>query len=108
MYVQNFVVRVQFHMHYAKRLDRLEKENVIQKEEHSGWATTIVVVTKTNGVRLCGDFKVTINHNVIPEHYPLPNAEDMFVSLNDGKVFSKINLTHAYQQLETVFDYQYA
>ena len=81
-------------------LDRLEKENVIQKVEHSDWATPIVVVPKTNGVRLCGDFKVTINPNVIPEHYPLPNAEDMFASLNGGKVFSKIDLTHAYQQLE--------
>ena len=44
--------------------------------------------------------KVTINPNVIPEHYPLPNAEDMFASLNDGIVFSQIDLTHAYQQLD--------
>ena len=43
---------------------------------------------------------MTINPNVIPEHYPLPNAEDMFASLNGGNVFSKIDLTHAYQQLE--------
>ena len=81
-------------------LDRLEKENVIQKVEHSDWATPIVVVPKTNVVHLCGDFKVTINPNVIPEHYPLPNAENMFASLNGGKMFSKIDLTHAYQQLE--------
>ena len=81
-------------------LDRLEKENVIQKVEHSDWATPIVVVPKTNGVRLCGDFKLTMNPNVIPEHYPLPNAEDMFASLNGGNVFSKIDLTHAYHQLE--------
>ena len=30
-------------------LDRLEKENVIHKVEHSDWATPIVVVPKTNG-----------------------------------------------------------
>ena len=64
-------------------------KNVIQKVEHSDWATPIVMVPKTNGVRLCGDFKVTINPNVIPEHYPLPNAEDMLASLNGGRVFSK-------------------
>ena len=61
-----------------------------------------MVVPKTNRVRLCGDFKVPNNHNVIPEHYPLHNAEDMFASLNGGKVFSKIDLTHAYQQLEII------
>ena len=59
-----------------------------------------MVVPKTNGVRLYGDFKVTINPNVIPEHYLLPNAEDMFVSLNGGKVLIKIDLTRAYQQLQ--------
>ena len=89
-----------FRKKVENELDRLEKENVIQKVEHSDWATPIVVVPKTNGVRLCGEFKVTINPNVIPEHYPLPNAEDMFASLNGGNVFSKIDLTHAYQQLE--------
>ena len=55
---------------------------------------------KTNGGRLCGDFKVTINPNVIHEHYPLHNAEAMFTSLNCGKLFSIIDLTHAYKQLE--------
>ena len=55
---------------------------------------------KINGVHLCGDFKVTINPNVIPEHYPLPNADDMFASLNGGNVFNKIDLTHAYQLVE--------
>ena len=78
-----------------KELDRLEKENVIQKVEHNDWATP-----KTNGVHLCGDFKVTINPNVLPEHYPIHNADDMYASLNGGKVFSKIDLTHVYQQLE--------
>ena len=73
---------------------------MIQTVEHSDRAPQILVISKTNGVRLCGDFNMTITPNVIPEHYPLPNAEDMFASLNAGKVFSKIDLTYAYQQLE--------
>ena len=51
-------------------------------------------------VRICEDFKVTINPNVEREHYPLPNVEDLFASLAGGKVFSKLDLSHAYQQLE--------
>ena len=74
-------------MYYAKKveneLDRLEKENVIHKVEHSDWATPIVVVPKTNGVRLCDDFNVT-NPNVIHKHYPQANAEDMFASPNNN------------------------
>lgn len=82
-------------------LDRLEKERIIQKVDHSDWSAPIVVVPKANKtVRICGDFKVTINPNVEREHYPLPNVEDLFASLAGGKVFSKLDLSHAYQQLE--------
>ena len=64
---------------------------MIQKVEHSNWATPI---------QMENAFVVTINPNVISEHYPLPNNEDMYASLNGGKVFNKMDLTHTYQQLE--------
>ncbi|KAG1941992.1 retrotransposable element [Pimephales promelas] len=34
------------------------------------------------------------------KEYPLPNVEDLFATLAGGKVFSKIDLSFAYQQLE--------
>ena len=38
-------------------LDRLEKEQVLEKVTHSDWATPLVVIRKPGGkVRLCGNF----------------------------------------------------
>ena len=77
-------------------LTRLQEENIIRKVD-----TDIVVVPKANKtVIICGYFKVTINSNVEREHYPLPNVEDLFVSPAGSKAFSKLDLSHAYQQLE--------
>ena len=84
-----------------KELDRLEQEGVIFKVPTSDWAKSIVPIVKRSGdVRICGDFKVTINPQLQIEQYPLPRIEDIFASLSGGERFTKIDLTQAYLQLE--------
>lgn len=82
-------------------LEKLEKEGIITKVDWSEWATPIVPVPKSNGsVRICGDFKVTINPELKVDHYPLPRIEDVFANLSAGEKFTKIDLRQAYLQLE--------
>ncbi|KAJ1524592.1 hypothetical protein ONE63_011078 [Megalurothrips usitatus] len=64
------------------------------------WATPIVPVFKGTGrPRLCGDYRITVNHVITPDHYPMPTVEDVFSTLCGGTVFSKIDLTQAYTQV---------
>ena len=51
-------------------------------------------------LRICGDYKVSINPWVRTEGYPLPTVRDLFSTLANGKYFTKLDLQHAYQQLE--------
>ena len=59
------------------------------------------VVPKPDGaIRLCGDYKTTVNPALKIDKYPLPKIEDIFASLRGSTVFSKIDLKQAYSQME--------
>ncbi len=82
-------------------ISRMETAGIITKIPHSDWATPIVPVIKPDQtVRLCGDFKSTVNPVLNVNQYPMNKIEDMFAKLSDGDKFSKIDLAHAYQQME--------
>ncbi|XP_078253747.1 ER membrane protein complex subunit 2 isoform X1 [Rhinoraja longicauda] len=81
-------------------LDRLEKANIITPVKHSEWAAPVVPVEKKDHtIRLCGDYKLTVNQAATTETYPLPRIEELMATLSGGKVFSKIDLASAYQQV---------
>ncbi|CAB3238863.1 unnamed protein product [Arctia plantaginis] len=103
VYVRARTVPLALRARVQRELERLEAEGTIYRVEHSEYGTPIVPVIKTNGdIRICGDYKVTINRKLKREFYPLPRIEELFATLSGGKEFSKIDLTHAY--LQTVLD----
>ena len=58
-------------------------------------------VRKGDGsIRLCGDFKVTVNRYVMNPEHPIPDPDELYQRLNGGKLFSKLDLSQAYQQVE--------
>ena len=60
----------------------------------------MVVVRKKNGsIRLCGDFKVSVNPHIEANEYPIPNPTDLLASISGATVFSKLDLSQAYAQL---------
>ena len=76
------------------------QEGILEPVTHSEWAAPVVPIVKQDGsVRLCGDYKLTINRAAVVERYPLPRIEDMLSCLAKGKVFTKLDLSHAYMQL---------
>ena len=88
-----------------EELDRLEKQGVWKKVSYSRWAAPIVPVLKDakdpNGpVRICGDYKLTVNQCAPLDNYPIPNVRDQLAMLSGGQKFSKLDLSQAYQQLE--------
>ena len=63
-------------------LDRLESCGILEKVDYSLWAAPIVAVTKKDGkIRICGDYKVTVNQSLEVDQYPLPKPDELFASL---------------------------
>jgi hypothetical protein len=84
-----------------RELSRLENEGILSKVDTSEWAPPIVPVMKPNGsVRICGDFKTTVNPMLNVDQYPLPRIDEIFVTLAGGQKFTKIDLRQAYLHLE--------
>ena len=82
-------------------LRKLEEQSIIVPVKYSSWAAPVVSILKPDGtLRLCGDYKVTVNEVTKIESYPLPRIEELFSSLVGGKLFTKLNLSHAYLQVE--------
>jgi len=88
-------------------LDRLIAEGVLVPVDAAEWATPIVAITKKDeSIRLCGDFKVTLNAHIQSNIHPIPNPTDLLSNLSGATVFSKLDVSQAYNQLPLHADSQ--
>jgi hypothetical protein len=82
-------------------LQRLEQNGIITPVSYSNWAAPIVVVKKASGkIRLCVDFSTGLNSALESHDYPLPTPDDIFSKMAGCSIFSKIDLSDAYFQVE--------
>ena len=85
-----------------QELDRWLEESIAEKVEpsaNSGWGTPLVPIPKGQGVRLAADYRITVNPQLLPQTHPTPTPEEVFAGVR-GKVFARLDLKNAYQQME--------
>ncbi|XP_033014676.1 uncharacterized protein K02A2.6-like [Lacerta agilis] len=83
-----------------EELDKLVEQGVLEPVSHARWETPIVCPLKANGaVRICADYKCTLNKALQQNAYPVPVVSHVLASLAGGQIFAKLDLAQAYQQL---------
>ena len=83
-----------------RELEKLQSMGIISPVQFSKWAAPIVPVVKQSGeVRICGDYKITVNRASTADSYPLPRVDELLANLAGGQYFSKLDLSQAYLQL---------
>ena len=76
---------------------------VLEKVEFADLVALIITVLKDDeNVRVCDDYKMTINK---PSSGPVstpnfPRVEDLFTAMSSGVSFSTLDLSHVYLQLK--------
>ena len=51
---------------------------LLKKVAHCAWAAPIVAIPKKDGtIRICGDYKVTVNPELDIDQYPIPRPDDL-------------------------------
>lgn len=81
-------------------LDAMLRDGIIEPVDCSDWATPLVIVNKSDGaLRVCADYKVTLNPVLMVDRYPLPKVDDLLAKLAGGEEFSKVDLSQAYNQI---------
>ena len=82
-------------------LEKLEDLGIIEKvQEPTPWIPPLVAVHKTNGsVRRCLDMR-RVNEAVIRERHMIAKLDELLQDINGATVFSKIDLTSGYHQLQ--------
>ena len=85
----------------AEKLEELEKLDIIEKAEGpTPWVSPVVIVPKKNNdIRLCVDMRQA-NEAVIRERHPIPTVDEVLQELNQGTVFSKLDVKWAFHQIE--------
>lgn len=83
-----------------KQLRELIKQDILEPIDNSDWGTPLVPILKPNGeLRICGDYKVTLNKYLVDFRYPLPRIDEIFASLQGCEIFIKLDMSSAYNQL---------
>ena len=77
------------------------KQGILKQADHSEWATPFIVVQKPGGkLRLCHDYKVTMNPQLCIYQHSLPIPNNLFHMSNGAAQFSKMDLCDAYMEVE--------
>jgi len=85
-----------------KKVDELVEqllEHKIIRPSRSAWNSPIVVVAKKNGdIRMCVDYR-KLNSVTTRQIFPIPDAHQLFDTLNGSAYFSTLDLSQGYHQV---------
>ena len=91
----------------SEEIQRLQNGGIIEPIEASKWVSPIVVARKPNGkIRTCVDLR-GVNSKIVVETHPLPNINEMLMTLHESEIYTTLDLSLAYHQIKLTDESKY-